>query len=71
MPISGLIYFKDVSDLKSLCRSKVSFTAMVLDVPNMVWALASADISAFVDGPRECLDRVYGYERPSVAVKLL
>ncbi len=59
--------------MKSLCRSEVSFTAMVLDVPNTVWTLASADLSAFVDGPRECpsLDRVYVYERPSVAAKLL
>ena len=66
-----MIYFKDVSDLKSLCRSEFSFTAMALDVPNTVWTLASAELSAFVDGPRECLDRVYGYERPSVAAKLL
>jgi hypothetical protein len=34
----------------------------------MVWTLASAELSAFVDGPRECPDRVFGYERPSVAV---
>ena len=69
-----MIYFKDVSDLKPLsplCRSEVSFTAMVLDVPYTVWTLASADLSAFVDGPRECLDRVHGYERPSVAAKVL
>jgi hypothetical protein len=26
---------------------------MVLDVPNTVWTLASAELSAFVDGPRE------------------
>jgi hypothetical protein len=29
------------------------------------------ELSAFVDGSRECMDRVYGYERPSVDVKLL
>ncbi len=52
-------------------QEEVSFTAMVLDVPNTAWALASADLSAFVDGPRECLDRVYGYERPSVAAEVL
>ncbi len=44
---------------------------MVLDVSNTVWTLALADLSAFVDGPHECLDRVYGYERPSVAAKVL
>ena len=41
-----------------------------LDVPNTVWMLAPAELSAFVVGPRECLDRVYGHERPSVDAKL-
>ncbi len=31
---------------------------MVLDVPNTVWTLAPAELSAFLAGPRECLDAV-------------
>jgi hypothetical protein len=32
-----------------------------------IWTLNFAELSAFVDGPREFLDLVYGYERPSIA----
>ena len=41
------------------------------DLPNTVWTLAPAELSAFVFGPRDCLDRVYEYERTSVSVNLL
>ncbi len=65
------ILCKDNSELEFPWRLKVLSPRLFSDVPFTVWMLAPAELSAFVVGPRECLDRVYGYERPSVAAKLL
>ena len=64
------ILSKDDSEIKFPWRLKVLSPRLFSDVPNTIWMLAPAELSAFVVGPRECLDRVYGYERPSVAAKL-
>ena len=42
---------------------------MVFDMPNTVWTLASAYFSALVDGPCECLDRVYGFMKGQAQCK--
>jgi hypothetical protein len=66
-----LIYFKNVFEFEAPVEARSAFTANVLVVPNMVWTLAPAELSAFMVGPRWCRDRVDGHERPSVAAKLL
>ncbi len=68
--LQRLIYFQNVSEFEVPVEAGSVFTEIFLDVPNTVWTLAPAELSAFMIGPRECLDSVYGHERPSVAAKL-